>query len=171
MQKKNQLCPFCRVCFVASDFIHDQVYCCNNAACQRESHRVASKKYRDKVKNSDEFKHQEKARVTKWRSENPDYWRKKTEKNPEKIISEIALRDLASPQNRAIEIALRDLAFSYEVKFKGLISILFDPLRDSIDDPEKAVYNRGQELLKDSDPNYFNFRSTEVEHEKRINSP
>lgn len=171
MPKKNQLCPFCRIYFVGSAFIKDQVYCCTSNACQRESHRVASKKYRDKVKHTDDFQQQEKARVTTWRSENPGYWRKKTEKNPEKVISEIALRDLASPQNRAIEIALRDLAFSYEVKFKGLISILFDPLRDSIDDPEKAVYNRGQELLKNSDPSYFNLKLTEAEHEKRVNSP
>ena len=171
MQKKNKLCPFCRVYFIASAFIHNQVYCCKSDACRRESHRVASKKYRDNVKNTDKFKHQEKARVSKWRSKNPDYWRKKTEKNPEKIISEIALRDLASPQNSTIEIALRDLAFSYEVKFKGLIAILLDPLRDSIDDVEKEVYNRGQELLKNSDPSYFNFNLTETEHEKRVNSP
>jgi hypothetical protein len=171
MQKKNKLCPFCRICFVASAFIHNQVYCCNSNACQRKSHRVASKKYRDKVKNTAEFKQQEKARVTKWRSENPRYWCRKPKKNSGKIISEIALRDLASPQNSAIEIALRDLAFSYEVKFKGLISILFDPLRDSIDDLEKEVYNRGQELLKDSNPSYLNFKLTETEHEKRVNSP
>lgn len=170
MQKKKNLCLFCHIDFTASPFIHNQEYCCNTDDCRRESHRVASKKHRDKIKHTDEFKQQEKARVRKWRSENPGYCRRKTEKKFPKGISEIALRDLASPQNNAIEIALRDLAFSYEVKFKGLISILFDPLRDSIDDAEKEVYNRGQELLKNSVPNYFNLNLTEAEHEKRINS-
>ena len=171
MQKKKNLCLFCRIDFTASPFIHNQEYCCNTDDCRRESHRVSSKKHRDKVKGSDEFKQQEKARVTKWRAENSGYWRRKTEKNSPKDIPEIALRDLASPQIVAVENALRDLAFSYAVKFKGLISILFDPLRDSIDDAEKEVYNRGQELLKNSDLSHFNFNLTEAEHEKRINSP
>jgi hypothetical protein len=171
MQKKNKSCPFCRVYFVASAFIHDQVYCCNSPACQRESHRVASKKYRDKVKNTDEFKQQEKARVTKWRSKNPNYWCKPSGKNLKKVIPEIALRDLASSQNIDIKIALRDLAFNYDVKFKGLMSIVLDPLRDSIDDYEQMVYNRGQELLKNSEPSYFNYPLTETEHENRTNPP
>lgn len=167
---RKKLCPFCRTKFNASRFIHDHVYCCETDDCRRESHRMSSKKYRDKIKMNDEFKAEEKARVYRWRSGNPGYWHNKTKEKQKNIETENALRDMAFPQNDTLKDALRDLAFHYDVKFKGLLSIFCNPLRDSIEDLENEVYNRGQELLNGSNPGRFYINLTENKHEKSINS-
>lgn len=145
-RKRKRTCVHCQTKYIPDPYNHyHQNYCGKTENCRKESNRAASCKYRRKSKNrTPEKKKAESERVKKWQRANPGYKRRqRREKKRKKIIEGFVLRHFA-PNGKGAEIdVLRHFAFRQHVELKGLVSHLFDALRDDIGVIENRLYDIG----------------------------
>lgn len=144
-RKRKRACVYCHKKYIPSPFCHNQKYCLKTEDCRLASNRASSRKYRRKAENrTPEKMDTENERVKKWQKAHPDYKkRQRRRKKRKKIIEDRVLRDLALGENCDEIDVLRDLAFRQHVQLKGLISHLFDVLRDGIGSVENRLYDIG----------------------------
>ena len=140
----------CRNCgnyFYPDNYNYRHQKYCPRDECRKASRRGSSKKYRSKKSGSADFRRDESARVQKWQSKNPSYW-KNRKKNSKKFSEKDVLRDFAQVENLQSEmVVLRDFANSQYLVMKGLISTLTDDvLRDNIGGYLRRMYDKGREV-------------------------
>lgn len=145
-RKRKRICVHCHKKFITDSFNrHSQFYCGKTEECRKASNRAASRKYRSKPENrTPEKKKAESERVKKWQRANPGYKRRqRREKKRKKIVEGFVLRHFAPSEKGAQIDVLRDFAFRQHIELKGLVSHLFDVLRDNIGVVENRLYDIG----------------------------
>ena len=167
---KQRKCPFCQILFIPDPRNqHDQQYCCDTDECQRESHRAASARYRQKRRDDKTHKRKECERVKKWQREHPDYW--KTKKNAKIISPDVLLRDMTQARKVTSFPLLRDMTIYLWACFSGYVAHATDwnedlLLRDFIATRLNRFYDKGVAL---SSGRNFNSLKEEDYHDSEGN--
>jgi len=146
-QGKKRKCPYCKKMFIPdARNQHYQQYCCETDECKKESHRVASARYRQKHRNDEKHKAQECERVKKWQKEHPSYWKK--EKKTKNISDKSLLRDILQVEKVTSFPVLRNIVVYLYRTFSGYIAYSTDwdeedLLRDFIGTRMNLFYDKG----------------------------
>jgi len=154
---KKRKCPYCKTPFDPdARNKHYQQYCCETNECKRESHRVASARYRQKHRNDKKKKEAECERIKKWQREHPGYW--KTKNNAKIISPDLLLRDIMQAQKVTSFPVLRDIVIYLHACLSGYIAHTTDwnenlLLRDFIASRMNRFYDKGIALSSESNIN------------------
>ncbi len=163
---KEIKCKCCKRNFKLSKYNqHNQKYC-SASECRKASKKASDQKYRNSKKGSEKFKKKEVNRVQEWRRKNPSYSRKN--KKISKVTS--LLHEIVLREKRQDYIALHEMVILLDTKLKGLASLTFGALHETLDKIYKEMYIRGQELSSGVDSKISNLKNKEFGHEQRINS-
>jgi hypothetical protein len=115
---KDRRCRYCQQAFQI-DLYHPQQQVCSQPSCQRQRRRDY---HRQKIASDPVYQQVCLESPRKWRSANPDYWKKYRQAHPEQVERNCRKQRWRDQKRRLVNLANNNLATCKALSFQSLDS-------------------------------------------------